>query len=113
MGLEKKLESKVSSLSGGMRRRVSICIATLGDPYVIFMDEPTTGLDPVNRRKIWSLINRLKKNRVIILTTHLMEEADYLSDRIGIIIGGQLKFIGNSTELRSIYWDGIILVISK
>lgn len=77
------------------------------------MDEPTTGLDPVNRRKIWALINKLKKNRVIILTTHIMEEADYLSDRIGIIIGGQLKFIGNSTKLRSIYWDGIILIISN
>lgn len=106
------LNHKISSLSGGMNRRLSICISTLGDPYVIFMDEPTSGLDPVNRRKIWSLINRLKKNRVIVLTTHLMEEADYLSDRIGIIIGGQLRFIGNSTELRSIYWDGIILVIS-
>ena len=111
--MEKKLDSRISSLSGGMKRRLSICISTLGDPFVIFMDEPTTGLDPVNRRKIWSLIGKLKKNRVIILTTHLMEEADYLSDRIGIIIGGQLKFIGNSTELRNIYWDGIILVISK
>jgi len=96
-----------------MKRRLSICISTLGDPYVIFMDEPTTGLDPVNRRKIWALITKLKKNRVIILTTHLMEEADYLSDRIAIIIQGQLKFIGNSSKLRSIYWDGIILSISK
>jgi ABC-type multidrug transport system ATPase subunit len=113
VGLERKKFEKVSKLSGGMRRRLSICISTLGDPFIIFMDEPTSGLDPNNRRKIWKLINNIKKNRVIILTTHIMEEAEYLSDRLGIIIGGKLRFIGNCTEMRKIYWDGIILTLSN
>jgi ABC-type multidrug transport system ATPase subunit len=112
VGLSKVINQKVSSLSGGMKRRLSICISTLGDPYIIFMDEPTTGLDPINKRKIWKLINKLKSNRVIILTTHLMEEAEYLSDRISIIIGGKLRFIGNASELRSIYFKGLIISIS-
>lgn len=113
VGLEGKKFEKVSKLSGGMRRRLSICISTLGDPFIIFMDEPTSGLDPNNRRKIWKLINSIKKNRVIILTTHIMEEAEYLSDRLGVIIGGKLRFIGNCTEMRKIFWDGIILTLSK
>jgi ABC-type multidrug transport system ATPase subunit len=113
VGLENKKNEKVSKLSGGMRRRLSICISTIGDPFIIFMDEPTSGLDPNNRRKIWQLINKIKENRVIILTTHLMDEAEYLSDRIGVIVKGKLRFIGNCTDLRTLHWDGIILNLSK
>jgi ABC-type multidrug transport system ATPase subunit len=113
VGLEKKKNELVSKLSGGMRRRLSICIATLGEPLIIIMDEPTTGLDPNNRRKIWKLINSIKKNRVIILTTHMLDEAEYLSDRLGIIINGKLRFIGNCTELRETQWSGIILTLSN
>ena len=113
VGLEKKKNEQVSKLSGGMRRRLSICISTLGDPLIIFMDEPTSGLDPNNRRKIWNLINKIKKNRVIVLTTHIMDEAEYLSDRLGIVVGGKFRFIGNCTEMRQLYWDGIILTLRK
>jgi len=113
VNLEDKIHSKAGKLSGGMRRRLSICISSLGDPYIIFMDEPTTGLDPNNRRNIWKLINQLKVGRVIILTTHMMDEAEYLSDRIAIIASGKLRFIGNCTELRNTYFNGFILTLSK
>lgn len=63
--------------------RLSVAISAIGDPKVIYLDEPTTGLDPMSRREIWGAIQRLKKNRVVILTSHSMEEADILGDRIG------------------------------
>ncbi len=113
VNLEEKVNQQAGKLSGGMRRRLSICISTLGDPYIIFMDEPTTGLDPNNKRKIWKLINQLKTNRVIILTTHMMDEAEYLSDRIGVIVSGKFRFIGNCTELRNTYFSGFMLTLSN
>ena len=64
-----------------MRRRLSLAIALLGDPKVVFLDEPTTGMDPVTRRQVWDVIERAKAGRVILLTTHSMEEADILGDR--------------------------------
>ena len=67
---------RAGTYSGGMKRRLSLVIATIGDPKIIFLDEPTTGMDPVNRRHVWSFIEKFKKNRVIVLTTHSMEEAD-------------------------------------
>ena len=113
VGLVEEKNNLVKNLSGGMKRRLSICISTLGDPFVIFMDEPTSGLDPNNRRRIWRLINTIKKNRVIVLTTHLMDEAEYLSDRLGVVVNGRMRFIGNCTEMRKLHLDGIILTISK
>jgi ABC-type multidrug transport system ATPase subunit len=120
VNLDKKKNERVSSLSGGMKRRLSICISTLGEPFIIFMDEPTTGLDPNNRRKIWKLINvnkiltqNLKKDRVIFMSTHLLEEAEYLSDRLAIITSGKLRFIGTCSELRATYHDTILLTISN
>ena len=71
------------SLSGGMKRRLSLAISLVGNPKVVFLDEPTTGLDPVNREAFWGIIEKVKRDKAIILTTHLMQEADYLSDRIG------------------------------
>lgn len=68
-----------------MKRRLSVVISTLGDPKICFMDEPTTGMDPVNRRHVWSFIEQFKKDRVIVMTTHSMEEADVLGDRIVIM----------------------------
>jgi ABC-type multidrug transport system ATPase subunit len=70
------------------------------------MDEPTTGMDPVNRRHVWSFIERLKKNRVIILTTHSMEEADVLGDRIGVMSKGVFKALGNSIKLKNKFGSG-------
>ncbi len=101
-GLNGKENERINRLSGGMRRRVSLLISTLGDPYILYLDEPTTGLDPVNKRKIWKIINELKKNKVLILSTQNIEEADYLCDRIGVFINGKLMFIGSSVDILKI-----------
>ena len=87
--------------SGGMQRRLSCAIAALGDPAVVFMDEPTTGMDPMNRKHLWDMIEDLKKDRVVILTTHSMEEAEHLGDRIGIMSGGEVTALGTSLFLKS------------
>ncbi|KAJ3413316.1 ATP-binding cassette sub- A member 1 [Chytridiales sp. JEL 0842] len=97
---------RAGTYSGGMKRRLSLLISTIGDPRVIFMDEPTTGMDPVNRRHVWSFIEKFKKGRVIILTTHSMEEADVLGDRIAIMAHGSLRAIGNSISLKNKYGAG-------
>jgi ABC-type multidrug transport system ATPase subunit len=97
---------RAGTYSGGMKRRLSLVISTIGDPKVVFMDEPTTGMDPVNRRHVWSFIEKFKKNRVMVLTTHSMEEADVLGDRIAIMAHGRLKAIGNSISLKNKYGAG-------
>ncbi|KAJ3064546.1 ATP-binding cassette sub- A member 1 [Podochytrium sp. JEL0797] len=97
---------RAGTYSGGMKRRLSLVISTIGDPRVIFMDEPTTGMDPVNRRHVWSFIEKFKEGRVIILTTHSMEEADVLGDRIAIMAHGQLVAIGNSISLKNKFGAG-------
>ena len=73
------------NLSGGMKRRLSIAIALIGDPAILFLDEPSTGLDPENRRQLWDILVECKGKRAVVLTTHSMEEADVLCNRIGII----------------------------
>jgi len=87
--------------SGGMKRRLSVAIAAIGNPVLIYLDEPTTGLDPMSRREIWNAIQRLKKDRVVILTTHSMEEADILGDRIGVMAHGKLKCVGTGLHLKN------------
>ena len=109
VNLEGKRKEAVKRLSGGMRRRMSILLATIGDPRVLILDEPTTGLDPVNKRFIWKLIRDLKMNRSILLTTHSMDEADFLSDRIGIIKKGIIQCVGTSLELKNLYGEGYML----
>ena len=81
----------IKGLSGGEKRRVSIAIALLGVPKVIFLDEPTTGLDPEVRRLIWDVVNESKSDKTVILTTHSMEEAEALCQRIGIMAKGTLR----------------------
>ncbi|KAF8939132.1 ATP-binding cassette sub- A member 1 [Haplosporangium gracile] len=92
--------------SGGMKRRLSMVISTLGDPKIIFLDEPTTGMDPTNRRHVWSFIEKFKQGRIIILTTHSMEEADILGDRICVMAHGRLRAIGNSIHLKNKFGAG-------
>lgn len=87
------------NLSGGYQRRLSIAMAVLTEPKVLFLDEPTLGLDVLARRELWQIIEKLKDKTTIILTTHYMEEAYKLSDRIGIIANGQLIEVGTSKEL--------------
>lgn len=93
-------ERQVVTLSGGQKRRLSILLASLGDPSIICLDEPTTGLDPVNRRLIWGLIRQLKEERMILMSTHSMEEAEMLSNRVGVMKSGKFVGIGSFAELK-------------
>ncbi|KAF9170369.1 ATP-binding cassette sub- A member 1 [Mortierella sp. AD010] len=102
-----QVKDKLShTYSGGMKRRLSMVISTLGDPKIIFLDEPTTGMDPTNRRHVWSFIEKFKQGRIIILTTHSMEEADILGDRICVMAHGRLRAIGNSIHLKNKFGAG-------
>jgi ABC-type multidrug transport system, ATPase component len=104
----------VGTFSGGMKRRLSVAISGVGDPKVIILDEPTTGMDPINRRSAWKFIQKMKKGRVLILTTHSMEEADVLSDRVVVMVDGKLKCMGSSLNLKNSFGDGFrITLISK
>ena len=96
---EKVLKKKAKTLSGGWQRKLSIAMALIASPKVLFLDEPTLGLDVIARRELWDIILKLKKEMTIILTTHYMEEATYLSDRIGIISEGKLNALGTAEEL--------------
>ena len=113
VGLEKDLEKKSKQLSGGMKRRLSVAMAVTGGSKIIILDEPTSGLDPFNRRGLWELIRKFKKDRSIILTTHFMEEADALSDRIAIMNHGQVKCAGSPIFLKNVYGSGYRLVLAK
>lgn len=103
---------RASSYSGGMKRRLSVAIALIGEPKLIILDEPTTGMDPITRRHVWDIIEEAKRGRAIILTTHSMEEADVLSDRIGIMAKGRLRCIGTSIRLKSRFGTGFVASIS-
>ncbi|XP_030521657.1 ABC transporter A family member 2-like isoform X1 [Rhodamnia argentea] len=103
---------RAGSYSGGMKRRLSVAIALIGDPKLVVLDEPTTGMDPITRRHVWDIIEDAKKGRAIILTTHSMEEADILSDRIGIMAKGRLRCIGTSIRLKSRFGTGFIAHVS-
>lgn len=109
VGLEDVKNAQVGSFSGGMKRRLSVAISVIGNPKIIFSDEPTTGMDPVSRRDVWSLIQDLKRDKTIILTTHAMEEADALADRIAVVVDGKLKCIGTPLNLKNTYGEGYII----
>lgn len=98
-GLDEVKKKQAAKLSGGWQRKLSIALALVTKPKVLFLDEPTLGLDVIARRELWNTITELKKNMTIILTTHYMEEAEYLSDRLGIMKDGVLLFVGNKEEL--------------
>ena len=98
--LDPVLKRKAGKLSGGWQRRVSIAMALICEPRILFLDEPTLGLDVLARHELWTVIRNLKGNVTIILTTHYMEEAQALSDRIGIMAAGQLLAVGTVEELN-------------
>ena len=97
--LDEVLNKRAKTLSGGWQRKVSIAISLINDPKILFLDEPTLGLDVIARKELWKIINGLKGKITIILTTHYMEEAESLSDRIGIMANGNLVDVGTSKEL--------------
>ena len=98
--LDSVLHRKAGKLSGGWQRRVSIAMALISEPEILFLDEPTLGLDVLARHELWKVIHTLKGNITIVLTTHYMEEAEALSDRIGIMKNGRLLAIGTVEELN-------------
>ena len=99
--LDSVLQRKAGKLSGGWQRRVSIAMALISEPQILFLDEPTLGLDVLARRDLWEAIRSMKGKITIILTTHYMEEAEALSDRIGIMKNGRLLAIGTVDELNA------------
>ena len=93
-------KKKAGKLSGGWQRRLSIAMALISEPGILFLDEPTLGLDVIARSELWDMIRLLKGKITIILTTHYMEEAEALSDRIGIMKGGKLLVVGRADEIK-------------
>jgi ABC-2 type transport system ATP-binding protein len=113
LGLEEKIDTQYMKLSGGLKQRVGVGIALVNDPDIVFLDEPTTGLDPRARREVWGIIRLLKeKGKTVFLTTHYMEEAEQLADRVCIIHRGSIIARGNVGELISTYGGGRVMVIS-
>ena len=100
-GLSEKRNAKVSTLSGGQRRRLDLALGLIGDPDLLFLDEPTTGFDPSARRKAWELIDSLRSmGKTVLLTTHYMDEAQHLADRVAVIVHGRLIALGTPAELQ-------------
>lgn len=102
LGLEEVIRQKASTLSGGWQRRLSIAMGLITNPKILFLDEPTLGLDVIARRELWNVIKNLKGKMTIILTTHYLEEAEAMCDRIGVMSKGELKAIGTVCELKKI-----------
>ncbi|OUM58158.1 hypothetical protein PIROE2DRAFT_33470, partial [Piromyces sp. E2] len=92
---------EVQKMSGGQKRKLCIGLALIGNPKYVFLDEPTTGLDPLSRRKIWNLLLKIKKDRVIFITTHYMDEADIIADRKLILNKGKIRCLGSSVYLKN------------
>ncbi|MBA7473906.1 Daunorubicin/doxorubicin resistance ATP-binding protein DrrA [subsurface metagenome] len=111
MGLNNRAKERVKKYSGGMKRRLSIAMALVSDPQVLFLDEPTLGLDPQSRRSIWEHIAELKGEKTIVLTTHYLEEADALADRIAIIDEGKIIALGTPRELKDSISDMQVMVV--
>lgn len=98
--LDRIRKKKASKLSGGWQRRLSIAMALISEPQILFLDEPTLGLDVIARSELWDSIRELKGKMTIILTTHYMEEAEELSDRIGVMKDGHILAVGTAAELK-------------
>ena len=113
VGLEEKVNVRSHALSGGMQRKLSVAIALIGDSRIVFLDEPTSGMDPYSRRATWDLLKKTKAGRVIILCTHFMDEADLLGDRIAIMAQGTIQCVGSPLFLKSHYGVGYSMTLVK
>ena len=102
-----------STLSGGQKRKLSVAIALIGDSKVIMLDEPTSGMDTTTRRRFWDMVKQYKEGRIVILTTHYMDEADILGDRICIMAEGNVQCCGSSLFLKNKFGVGYNLVLAK
>ena len=100
VGLAEKRDAKVKTLSGGQKRRLDLGVALVGDPELVFLDEPTTGFDPAARRNAWALIRSLRQlGKTVLLTTHYLDEAQQLADRVAVLRAGEIVRIGKPSEL--------------
>jgi ABC-2 type transport system ATP-binding protein len=100
VGLEEKRDARLTTLSGGQRRRLDVALGLIGDPELLFLDEPTTGFDPEARRQFWDLIRSLRAGgTTILLTTHYLDEAEALADRVGVLVGGRLVEVASPALL--------------
>ncbi len=108
--LEEKAHERIQSLSGGQQRRIDLALGLIGDPELIFLDEPTTGFDPAARRRSWQLIENLTSlGRTVVLTTHYLDEAEYLADRVLVMSGGRIVAEGTPAELRDSSGQGTMI----
>ncbi|CAI5478439.1 unnamed protein product [Closterium sp. Yama58-4] len=105
-------DKKAGKYSGGMKRRLSVAISLIGKPPVVYMDEPSTGLDPASRYNLWAVVKEAKKDSAIVLTTHSMEEAEALCDRLGIFVDGQFECIGNPRQLTARYGGSFVFTVT-
>jgi ABC-2 type transport system ATP-binding protein len=110
VGLQEKRRARVGTLSGGQKQRLAVACALVGDPELLFLDEPTTGLDPQSRRQLWEVVNGFKRRgRTVVLTTHYMDEAEKLCDRIAVVDKGRIIAEGTPRELiRSLGGDHVV-----
>eukprot|EP01041_Mallomonas_annulata_P006632 gene6631-13438_t len=113
VGLTEKMYIASSALSGGMKRKLCLAMALIGDPKFVLLDEPTSGMDPYSRRSTWDLLQKSKTGRVVVLTTHFMDEADILGDRIAIMSEGTLRCSGSSLFLKQKFGVGYLLTFTK
>jgi ATP-binding cassette subfamily A (ABC1) protein 3 len=111
--LDPDRKKNAKSLSGGNRRKLSVCISLCGNSRLVLLDEPTAGMDISARRALWNMLKNYKNNRIIILTTHYMDEADVLGDRIGIMANGKVLCLGSSLFLKNRYGAGYKLTMVK
>jgi ABC-2 type transport system ATP-binding protein len=110
VGLTEKAQARVGTLSGGQQQRLALACALVGDPELLFLDEPTTGLDPQSRRQVWDIVNGFKEQkRTVLLTTHYMDEAERLCDRLAVMDHGKIIALGTPRELiRSLGGDHVV-----
>lgn len=113
VGLVEKTNVVSGSLSGGQKRKLSVAIALIGDSKIVFLDEPTSGMDPYSRRSVWNVLKSKSKGRIMILTTHFMDEADLLGDRIAIMAEGSLRCVGSPMFLKHRYGVGYSMTLVK
>lgn len=109
--LHERADAHARHLSGGQKRKLSVGIAIIGDPKIIILDEPTAGVDPYSRRHLWQILQRIKRGKCILLTTHFMDEADVLADRKAVVSRGRLRCCGSSLFLKNKFGIGYHLTL--
>ena len=113
IGVADKRKTLAKTLSGGNKRKLSVAIALCGGSKFVLLDEPTSGMDISARRQLWNMLKEQKKDRIILLTTHYMDEADILGDRIGVMHQGKMTCLGSSMFLKNKFGVGYVMTIEK